>query len=640
MSGKRLVKFSLCVLGLCLSVYYGWIFWNVIAGDPLANINHEDAVAESQSYQPPVTKVRKPAAKPRFDATNYTGSQACAECHTAVCDSYHSHPMARSVAKTIEASELEDYDSVTRFDALRSANFGVQFHYEVKKTPENVIHSEILSEVGGGELFRVDVPIEYSVGSGQRGRSYIINRDGKLYMSPITWYSEGKRWDLSPSYSKENKHFERRILDGCVFCHAGLANPDPVNEHTFGTPALIEESIGCERCHGAGSRHIEFHKFKTMATGKDPIVNPAKLEPSLRDSVCFQCHLQGVGRHPRYSKSEYQFEPGENIAATWAIFIRGSKVDNMNSTEAVGQSEQMLVSKCYNASDGKMGCISCHDPHQLPDKEHRQDFYNQRCMTCHADGLQNSCARKADSLPDGSSSTSCITCHMPKLPANDVPHTSQTDHRVPRFLSSGPIVGAESERPEVMIFGNESHIIPDAEVAFYRGLLMVQNAEGSGDRFMASRAIPSLQEWISEHSDDTRALGALGQAYWITKDFDSAKQTWQTALSIEPNSELLLLRLMILCHDTGRLSEGINYGRRLLKINPWHVEHHARLAHMLGQSGKLKEGIAEAEAALKIAPWDFQLRGWMAEALNIVGDTEGAETNRKLFEKLRPLDKK
>ena len=95
---------------------------------------------------------------------------------------------------------------------------------------------------------------------------------------------------------------------------------------------------------------------------------------------------------------------------------------------------------------------------------------------------------------------------------------------------------------------------------------------------------------------------------------------------------------MILSHDAGRLFDGISYGKRLVSVNPWHFEHHARLAHMLGQAGNLQEGILEATAALKIAPWDFQVQGWMAEALNIVGEKEAAEKHKQLFEKLRPLD--
>lgn len=64
------------------------------------------------------------------------------------------------MAKTIEASELEDYEDVTKFDAMQSASYGVQFHYEVQRTPEIVTHSEIVRETGGTEICRVDVPVE------------------------------------------------------------------------------------------------------------------------------------------------------------------------------------------------------------------------------------------------------------------------------------------------------------------------------------------------------------------------------------------------------------------------------------------------------------------------------------------------
>ena len=46
---------------------------------------------------------------------------------------------------------------------------------------------------------------------GGRGVAYLIERDGFLFQSPITWYSRERRWDLSPGYEKSNVHFDRPI---------------------------------------------------------------------------------------------------------------------------------------------------------------------------------------------------------------------------------------------------------------------------------------------------------------------------------------------------------------------------------------------------------------------------------------------
>ena len=79
-------------------------------------------------------------------------------------------------------------------------------------------------------------------------------------------------------------------------CHAGRMNPIPQERNRFDEKKPFHElAIGCERCHGPGKKHIHFHEENhcRLGTNVDPIVNPEKLSPELRDAVCYQCHLQG-----------------------------------------------------------------------------------------------------------------------------------------------------------------------------------------------------------------------------------------------------------------------------------------------------------------------------------------------------------
>ena len=43
----------------------------------------------------------------------------------------------------------------------------------------------------------------------------------------------------------------------------------------------------------------------------------------------------------------------------------------------------MKKSRCFLESGGRLDCTSCHDPHELPAREERTEFYRQQCLACH-----------------------------------------------------------------------------------------------------------------------------------------------------------------------------------------------------------------------------------------------------------------
>ena len=53
----------------------------------------------------------------------------------------------------------------------------------------------------GGEL-RGERELEYFIGSGKKGRSYLFSVDGYLFEAPINWYSQERRWNMTPAYTE------------------------------------------------------------------------------------------------------------------------------------------------------------------------------------------------------------------------------------------------------------------------------------------------------------------------------------------------------------------------------------------------------------------------------------------------------
>ena len=111
---------------------------------------------------------------------------------------------------------------------------------------------------------------------GGRGSAYLIERDGYLFESPITWYPQERKWDLSPGYEKSNVHFDRPIQPDCLFCHANRVEPVAGSVNRYRRPIFQDLGIGCERCHGPGALHV---LDPVTVDGRDmTIVNPARLE--------------------------------------------------------------------------------------------------------------------------------------------------------------------------------------------------------------------------------------------------------------------------------------------------------------------------------------------------------------------------
>ena len=123
-----------------------------------------------------------------------------------------------------------------------------------------------------------------------------------------------------------------------------------------------------------------------------------------------------------------RFPPGPAAGdPSWRSTSRRRGADGENA--AVGHVEQMHASRCYRAGGGRLGCISCHDPHRKPEPAQAATFYRDRCLRMHADrGCALPPGRRQAPTPDDS----CIVCHMPPRPLiHPARHTATTDHRIP-----------------------------------------------------------------------------------------------------------------------------------------------------------------------------------------------------------------
>ena len=562
--------------------------------------------------------------RPKLPANDFVGSAACTECHPKIAEAYRTRPMANSLADVSTASVIEDYSKQVSFTP------DGHHYYSVEKTPLGVYHHESLKDDQGQTLYDQRVKIDYVVGSGAQGRSYLIDRGGILFMSPISWYSTAHRWDLSPGYKLPfHRRFNRRIKDGCLLCHAGRLNAKRGVDNRFGTPPFLEFSVGCERCHGPGGRHIKY-QLAENANGRDPIVNPKRLDAARRDDVCTQCHLQGEGRIPRYGCEVGDFRPGHRLEETCVLFVKGTRVASDGATRAVSQVEQMRSSACYRNSGGRLGCISCHEVHSPESQSGSLETYRAKCLNCHQN---HGCSLpKAERLRQQPNDL-CMNCHMPRLGGSDVPHTAHTDHRILRKPTS---LHKTNGRPNTLpqIFNQAASRLSQLTVARARGLWLAEQAERRTNRDFAIHAVRLLGD-VSQHLPaDADVLDALGTASAVSGRFENSLTYWKRTLAIEPARESTLRTMALLLQNTGRPDAALPYLRKYLQLQPWDASMWGRYSFILGQSGKWHAAIKAAQKSETLDPSKPRVYQWLSESYKQVGNQKQHQHYADLFERI------
>ena len=575
------------------------------------------------------TVVVSPMSRPFRPHDDYVGSGICASCHAEIAASYSAHPMAKSLSGVLEARALEDYENKTSFDPPGHRK------YMVERRPDGgVFHHEVRENADGSVMYDQAVPIDFSLGSGRSGRSFLMNRDGLLFMSPIGWYSSGAGWDLSPGYRPEShQRFDRQISDACIMCHAGrMASIADQPDRFDARQPFLEESIGCERCHGPAGSHVVRHQRSDWSL-VDRIVNPAKLDVVRQDAVCNQCHLQAGRRTLRYGRTEFDFRPGDRLGDIWAIHLDPEQVGPDKTVRAVTQTQQMQESVCFQKSQ-KLSCISCHDPHRHTEPQERHTAYDSRCLKCHGPS-STECAE----LPSARETKSCIECHMPRLSTSDVPHTSQTDHRIPRsnkVVSQPAIPRAQGDFD---FYREADLVLPDWEVQRAKGLLFSDLTKTSRDASLGYRAIALLEPLQERLPDDTELLNALGVAHLQQDNSQAAIKFWELSLQVAPKRATTLHLLAMLHHQSGDLKQARHYYARLIEVNPWRSEYFGRYSHVLGQLGEYEAAIQAGLKCAELDPTLAHIHGWLAGLYKRRGQPELSPKHEEMFRQLSPPQK-
>lgn len=318
---------------------------------------------------------------------DYTGPAVCITCHTGHATQKNSE-MGLSLLRPLDAQVLAQHPSMS-----------------FKRGP----YTYTLRTDGGKATFTaadahssITEPVFAVVGPGRVFQAYLIQHDGDYYRVPIDYFaaqdSPGLDIEADPAIPATLKaalgqKLSMESVRGCFQCHS----PTTVMEGRIDMQTLTP-GIHCETCHGPGARHVTAARAGRPA--REAIFNPAHLRAEEKTALCNECHVSAARM----------------------------RAENPRGVRSVVSPEYRLMgSRCWNASDPRITCTACHDPHSRMITE--TAGYDSKCMACHA--VRGGAPARADqhgkTCPVGVKD--CAGCHMPRthIPNNPILFT---DHRI------------------------------------------------------------------------------------------------------------------------------------------------------------------------------------------------------------------
>ncbi len=451
------------------------------------------------------------------------GSRACAGCHVEIFKKYQSTSMARSAGRVGQSDFRESFDAA----AFTDPNSGA--HYRI--TPDYQLAFSRAATEGQRQL-------NWYIGSGHVGRSYLFSVGEFLFQAPVSYYSDLAKWDVSPGYQRKRSiELTRGVETACLQCHTSRIQALPGSTNRFAATPFLEGGVSCERCHGAGRTHIAQMTAKVRTASKG-IVNPAKLDAHRRDSVCAQCHLTGAARVARAGQTRYR--PGDLLSNSVAVFVWAGATNS--AADATSHYEKLDQSKCKQASGDKLWCATCHDPHGTT----TATAYRQACLSCHT---TKPCTANAGN--------DCVSCHMPAGKQKSVDHLAYTDHSIAR--RPGVIHAAPTERLLTSFWKNP---IDERDLAL--GYAVVAPTEPT----VRPRALQLLEKAAAQAPNDVPILVQLAQFYDRLGREEAAMELCERILKLDAAQTGAAVNLGIYRMKRGRPAEAIALWEAALQRNP------------------------------------------------------------------------
>lgn len=331
----------------------------------------------------PLTKEEHAQQAITTNSAHYAGSRSCQKCHVQIYDRWRKTPMANVVR-------------------------------DPREFPEAIIPDLATNSIS--KFTKDQVSLVYGSIWKQR---YFTKKGDDYFPQPAQWditnhiwrpyfVANGTDW-WAPLYPPDD--MQRPTGPTCDGCHSV--------DYNIYTKQVAEWNVGCERCHGPGSEHVEHPT-------RGNILNPARMDYVEANDTCIQCHSQGRPLTNPIEGKYYDWPVGYRVGlqlrdfwmleehtlgeTTFTHFPDGTAHKNRM------QGNDFVQSLMYRRG---VTCFTCHDIHGTDNYAQLRKPVDQLCLDCHGplslNGPLTGTIEEHTHHKKDSAGSRCVACHMPKI---------------------------------------------------------------------------------------------------------------------------------------------------------------------------------------------------------------------------------
>ena len=351
----------------------------------------------------------------------YVGSEKCKACHEKAYAGWKgsNHALAMQAAK--EGTVLGDFSGATLQHRGKTWRF-------FRQGEKFMAHAE------GPDGEMRDFEVAYTFGVAPLQQYLVPFPGGRLQALSAAWDTKEKRWfHVNPGPVAPPGDWLHWTRPGqnwnamCSDCHSTAVRKRYDPETDAYQTTWSEISVGCEACHGPGSRHVAWADQPAM--GRTPIehaglvAKTARLTQPELVNLCAPCH----SRRAQFADPP---APGGELLDHYLPTLLGQGTFHADGQILDEDFEWHAFTQSKMHANG-VRCGDCHDVHS--GKRHEEG--NALCTRCHRADAYDTATHtfhKPEWRGKPSAGVRCVSCHMPGKDFMVVHFRRDHSMRVPR----------------------------------------------------------------------------------------------------------------------------------------------------------------------------------------------------------------